>query len=94
MTINPELCFKTATEQRALIDSKSISATELLTAHLEQIDSLNSTVNAIITLVADHAMAMATDVDKQIARGENPGLLAGLAVAHKDLVNTKGIRTT
>ncbi|MFP6808338.1 MAG: amidase [Pseudomonadales bacterium] len=94
MTINPELCFKTATEQRALIDSKSISATELLTAHLEQIDSLNSTVNAIITLVADYAMAMATDVDKQIARGENPGLLAGLAVAHKDLVNTKGIRTT
>ena len=94
MTASLELCSKTATELRNLIDSRSISASELLHAHLEQIEAANPTVNAIVTLVPGHAEDMAKAVDDQIARGENPGLLAGLPVAHKDLVNTKGIRTT
>ncbi len=94
MTASLELCSKTATELRHLIDSRSISAMELLHAHLAQIEAVNPAVNAIVTLVPGHAEKMAKAVDDQIARGENPGLLAGLPVAHKDLFITKGIRTT
>ncbi|MCZ6503479.1 MAG: amidase [Gammaproteobacteria bacterium] len=94
MTDTQELCLKTATELRCLIDDKTISAVELLNAHLEQIEATNPTVNAIVTLAPEHALAMAKNVDAQIARGGKTGLLAGLPVAHKDLHNTKGIRTT
>jgi len=89
-----ELCAKTAVELRNLIGEKKISAVELLDAHLEQIELTNSSLNAIVTLVPDHAKEMAQKVDLQIARGENPGLLAGLPIAHKDLLQTKAIKTT
>lgn len=89
-----ELCAKTAVELRNLIGEKEISAVELLDAHLEQIELTNPSLNAIVTLVPDHAKKMAQKVDHQIARGEKPGLLAGLPIAHKDLVQTKAIRTT
>ncbi len=75
-----ELCAKTAVELRNLIGEKKISAVELLDAHLEQIELTNSSLNAIVTLVPDHAKEMAQKVDLQIARGENPGLLAGLPI--------------
>ena len=89
-----ELCAKTAVELRNLIDEKEISAVELLDAHLDQIALTNPSLNAIVTLVPDHAQQMAAKIDHQIAKGEKPGLLAGLPMAHKDLVQTKAIRTT
>lgn len=89
-----ELCEKTALELRNLISEREISAVEVLDAHLEQIELANPSLNAIVTLVPEHAKAMAQKIDKQIASGENPGLLAGLPIAHKDLIQTKGIRTT
>ena len=89
-----ELCAKTAVELRNLIDEKEISAVELLDAHLDQIALTNPSLNAIVTLVPDHAQQMAVKIDHQIAKGEKPGLLAGLPMAHKDLVQTKAIRTT
>lgn len=89
-----ELCDKTAVEQRALIDAREISALELLEAHLEQIDSVNPSVNAIITLTPDIAKAAARRVDEALAKNEHAGILAGLPTAHKDLAQTAGIRTT
>ncbi len=94
MASNDELCFKTATEQRELLSDKTISACELLSAHLAQIERINPGVNAIVTEVADQAVDAAQKIDKRLAQGDNPGILAGLPVAHKDLVLTKGIRTT
>ncbi len=88
------LCNLTAIQQRQLVQNGDISARELLEAHLAQIDSVNPGLNAIVTLTPELALEMASRVDQQIARGENPGLLAGLPIAHKDLVQTKGIRTT
>src|SRR5207244_6616786 len=58
------------------------------------IDRVNPKVNAIVTLVADRAMADAEKADEAIARGRPLGPLHGLPVAHKDLVDTAGIRTT
>jgi len=65
-----------------------------MAAHLDRIAELNPRVNAIVTLVADGAMASALDADEKLARGERVGPLHGLPVAHKDLQPTKGIRTT
>ena len=89
-----DLCALTAVELAARIRAKQVSAREVLTAHLARIERVNPQVNAIVTLVAERAMADATRADEALARGDTPGPLHGLPVAHKDLVDTAGIRTT
>lgn len=88
------LCFATATELARLIREKKVSCCEVMDAHLAQIDRVNDKVNAIVTLVADTARSEAKQADEAISRGEPLGPLHGLPIAHKDLVVTKGIRTT
>ena len=63
-------------------------------AHLTQIERVNPKVNAIITLLPEQAMDGAKAADEALTRGEEVGPLHGLPVAHKDLVATRGIRTT
>jgi amidase len=89
-----ELTSLSATELAARIKRKQVSAREVLEAHLTRIERVNPTVNAIVTLVPDMARAWAKAADEQQARGEPLGPLHGLPVAHKDLVDTAGIRTT
>lgn len=89
-----ELCFLSARELAALIRAKSVSAEEVMRAHLAQIERVNPRVNAMVTLVADQAMKNARRADQAQARGEVLGPLHGLPVAHKDLFETAGIRTT
>ncbi|HEY5930188.1 MAG TPA: amidase family protein, partial [Burkholderiales bacterium] len=89
-----EICFMTASDLVGRIRARELSALEVLEAHLAQINRVNPKVNAIVTLVPDQARAMARNVDAAIARGDDPGPLAGLPVAHKDLAVTKGVRTT
>ena len=88
------VCFMSAVEMARLIRSKKLSAREALAAHLTQIERVNPKVNAIVTLVADMATAAAAKADEMRARGETLGPLHGLPVAHKDLFDTRGIRTT
>ena len=89
-----DLCFKNATELAKLVRTKEITATELLEAHLAQIERVNPQVNAIVTLVAEKAQKAASEADASSAKGEPIGPLHGLPIAHKDLVDTAGIRTT
>ncbi len=89
-----ELCFLTATELAQMIRSKQLSARELMTAHLDQIARVNPTVNAIVTLAPEQALTQAAAADEALAHGKSVGPLHGLPVAHKDLVATKGMRTT
>ena len=89
-----ELCYLSAIELAARIRRKDVSAREVMTAHLAQIERMNPRVNAIVTLVADRAMADAAKADEATARGGRLGPLHGLPIAHKDLVDTAGIRTT
>ena len=63
-------------------------------AHLDQIERVNPQVNAIVTLLPERAIQGARRADDALARGEPIGPLHGLPIAHKDLVLTKGIRTT
>ena len=88
------LCFLTATELGQKIRSGEISAVETMEAHLAQIEKVNPQVNAIVTLLPEMAMEAARKADEKLERGEEVGPLHGLPVAHKDLVQTKGIRTT
>ena len=89
-----ELCDITAIELASRIRRKQVSAREVMTAHLARIDHVNPTINAIVTLVAERAMADAAKADEWQARGKPLSVLHGLPMAHKDLVNTAGIRTT
>ena len=91
---SPEICFLTATELAHRIRAKDISAREVMEAHLAQIDRVNPKVNAIVTLLPEQAINQARVADNALSRGDEVGPLHGLPVAHKDLVNTKGIRTT
>lgn len=90
----PDICALTAVEMAGLIRQKKLSAREVMTAHLRQIEHVNPKVNAIVTLVADRAMDDARKADEAQARGEALGPLHGLPIAIKDLVATAGIRTT
>lgn len=89
-----ELCFMSAVDLAALLRKKSVSAREVMTAHLAQIERINPKVNAIVTIAAEHAMREAARADERAARGDELGVLHGLPIAHKDLVDTAGIRTT
>ena len=89
-----EICFLSAEELVRRIRSKELSAVEVMEAHLYQIERINPIVNAIVTLVPEQAMAQARAADAAIATGRDLGALHGLPIAHKDLVFTRGIRTT
>lgn len=89
-----DVCFLDATEMAQQIQARKLSARELLEAHLKRIERVNPRLNAIITLVAAEAREAARTADEMQARGRKLGLLHGLPVAHKDLANTRGIRTT
>ena len=77
-----------------LIRAKKLSAREALAAHLKQIERVNPKVNAIVTLAAEMAAEAAAKADEMQARKETLGPLHGLPVAHKDMMETRGIRTT
>ena len=88
------LCFTSATELTARIRNRDVSVSEVMQAHLDQIEKVNPKVNAICTLLPQQAMDQAREHDKTLAGGNPTGRLFGLPIAHKDLVATKGIRTT
>jgi amidase len=88
------VCFMSALEMARLIRAKKLSAREALAAHLTQIERINPKVNAIVTLAPELAAAAAARADEMQARGAMLGPLHGLPVAHKDLLDTRGIRTT
>ncbi|MBY0372730.1 MAG: hypothetical protein K2Q23_01970 [Bryobacteraceae bacterium] len=83
-----------AVEIARQLRAKKLSARELLDAHIAQIERVNPIVNAIVTQVLDQARAEAKQADEEAARGHFRGPLHGLPIAHKDLQETKGIRTT
>ena len=89
-----ELVWMTAVELAELIKRGDLSATEVVQAHLDQIDMINPDVNAIITYLPELALELARAADEKQVRGEELGVLHGLPIAHKDAAETKGIHTT
>ena len=89
-----DINFTTAVELAQRIRSGELSCVEVMQAHLAQIDRVNPKVNAIVTYHPEQAMEGAKAADAALQRGDNVGALHGLPVAHKDLVDTAGVRTT
>nr|WP_062332855.1 amidase [Herbidospora sakaeratensis] len=85
-----ELHYLTASETSALLRAREIGAVEVAQAHLDRIEAVNPQVNAIVTVTAERALDRARELDA----GAWQGPLHGLPVAHKDLVSTRGVRTT
>lgn len=92
--MSSEFCFQTASQLARRIATKEVSACQVMEAHLTQIEAVNPHVNAIVTLLPEQAMEWAKEADERQARSKEIGPLHGLPIAHKDLVPTKGIRTT
>lgn len=86
-----ELCFTSATKLARMIRTREVSATEVARAFIARIEAVNPEVNAIVTFLPEQALKRAKALDR---RGAVAGALAGLPIAHKDIVPTKGIRTT
>jgi amidase len=89
------ICFADATELARLLNTRAISAVEVMQACLAQIHRVNPKVNAICTLVDDERLLeQARAADALAAKRAPLGPLHGFPHAVKDLVNTAGIRTT
>ena len=78
----------------AVVRQGDISAINLVDAALVRVAKLDSTLHAFCTLTADAAREDARQIDARLAAGETVGPLAGIPVAIKDLVCTRGVRTT
>ena len=82
------------TELHHAYQNKQLSPTEVTKSYLETIASQNKLLNAFITVCYDEALVQASEAEKQFREGKKMGLLNGIPIAVKDLIYTKGIRTT
>jgi len=73
--------------------SGQVSSVELTRHYLARIERLNPSLNAIITLTAEHALERAQSADRRLAAGER-GRLLGIPLIHKDIFCTDGVRTS
>src|SRR6266481_5732787 len=74
--------------------AKKVSAEEITRQALKFAEVENPKTNAYLTFAPERALAAAQAVDRKIAAGEDPGPLAGVPIAIKDVIVTRGLRTT
>ncbi|MEH1168857.1 Asp-tRNA(Asn)/Glu-tRNA(Gln) amidotransferase subunit GatA [Micromonospora sp. CPCC 205539] len=89
-----DLTRMTAAEIAALVAGGETSAVEVTQAHLDRIAEVDDRVHAFLHVDADGALAAASAVDERRAAGEELGPLAGVPVAVKDVLATRGVPTT
>ncbi|MBV9561307.1 MAG: amidase family protein [Bradyrhizobium sp.] len=83
-----------ATDLAVLIRSKQVSAKQAATAALARLDAVNPAINAVVDHRPEDVLQQAAEVDAAIARGEDPGLLAGVPVTVKVNIDQKGYANT
>lgn len=83
-----------ATEMTAAMQTGSLSVQEVLQAHIDRIEAVNPEVNAVVALDLEAATDQAREMDRTFRSDGVKGALYGLPTAHKDLLPTRGIRTT
>ncbi|MDG4779561.1 Asp-tRNA(Asn)/Glu-tRNA(Gln) amidotransferase subunit GatA [Micromonospora sp. WMMD961] len=89
-----DLIKMTATEIASLVAGGETSAVEVTQAHLDRIAAVDDRVHAFLHVDTDGALAAARAVDERRAAGEELGPLAGVPVAVKDVLATRGVPTT
>lgn len=83
-----------AVELASRIRNREVSAVEAAQSALERLNAVNPALNAVVDHRPDEVMARAAAVDAQLARGEDPGVLAGVPVTVKVNVDQAGYATT
>ncbi len=83
-----------ATELTQLVSDHDASAVEITNDALARLEAVNRTINAVVADMPEEALATAQEIDAAIARGENPGILAGVPVTVKVNIDQKGYATT
>ena len=89
-----ELYHLTIREAAGLIESKQLSPVELTQAFLDRIEAIDGDIKSYTTLLGDEALAQARAAEAEITAGNYRGPLHGIPMGHKDLYDTKGVRTT
>ena len=89
-----ELAFTPAHQLKELIKQKKLSPVELLEAIFRRIEEINPKLDAYLTLAQEQAYEAARKAERAVSAGDNLGPLHGIPVSIKDLLETKGIRTT
>lgn len=84
----------TIIEAAAALRARKISSVELTARCLGEIAKQNAALNAFITVTEETAKNRAREMDRELASGKDRGPLHGIPIAHKDLIYTKGVRTT
>lgn len=88
------LVYTPATVLAALIRARELSPVELVETVLRRIEASQPVLNAFITVTAETAMAEAREAEAAVARGDPLGPLHGVPFSVKDLIATRGVRTT
>jgi aspartyl-tRNA(Asn)/glutamyl-tRNA(Gln) amidotransferase subunit A len=89
-----DLTALTADEIRELLETRKVSAEEICREHLNRIRQKDPEVRAYLTLSEERALEQARKVDQLVAQGKPLPTLAGVPVAVKDAIVTRGVRTT
>ena len=89
-----KLCHLTAHEIHDLLIKREVSAVEVAESVFQQIDKVEEQIHSYITLTREDALAKAAEVDDKIKAGEEIAPLAGIPIAVKDIMCTKGLLTT
>jgi amidase len=89
--LTSDLCFTPARTLARLIAARKLSATEVVQAFIAQIERVNPKVNAIVTFLPEQALKDAKAFDRKKPKNLPFG---GLPIAIKDVIATKGVRTT
>jgi aspartyl-tRNA(Asn)/glutamyl-tRNA(Gln) amidotransferase subunit A len=90
----PAVAKLTIDEVRQGLEARSFSAEELAVEALRFAEAENPKTNAFLTFSPERALAAARRVDAKVGAGEDPGGLAGVPVAVKDVILTEGVRST
>jgi len=89
-----DICFMSACDMADSIKRQELTSEEITEIIIERIEKINPLVNAYCTTTFDLAREMAKKADDMVKKGESVGILNGVPISIKDLMMTKGIRTT
>ncbi len=84
----------TLNQLQTLLADKEVSSVEVTSEYLRRIEETDTQIQAYITVTKDLAMQQAKEADRQLSKADRPAPLTGIPFGIKDLICTKGVRTT
>jgi len=88
-----DLCFSSISDLASRVAARELTALEVVRSFLSRIDQINPAVNAYMVVMAEQAEEDARRVDGEIAKGRAPGVLGGVPLGIKDLIDVAGVPT-